>query len=299
MSSSEQSASSQRSARNPAIDRLRILGVAMVAFYHAGMFPGGVDMGPAGRILTLAGEAALAAALPLLCAISGWAFFRDVDVSSIEWYLPKLKRRFFRLLLPYFAWGALFTAAYVALGGVSGRVAERLAEHGVDSVRGYLAAVFDLKGHVLYGPLWYLRAIFACAVFSPLYALALAHGPKTLKFAGAVLTGLAVAHALCSLGFAQYPPCVFASFGIGAFAARETRFFRSPPRETKPPFLAGDAFFIYVAHLAVNRAFEWPLAAWASQSALRTSVFFFSAFALSIAVPVALRRLARRAIPNA
>lgn len=245
-------------------------------------------MGFAGHVLSAVSTALLRLALPGLCVVSGWCFFRDASpVEIYKWYFPKLRRRVSGLLVPYFAWGAVFTLAYVLLKDFSPRVAERLEWYGVDSVSGYFRAVFDLKGAVLYGPLWFLRAIFACAAISPAYALALAFSRRAARFAGVVVVGLCAGWMMQYLDFRQYDTYVFVCFGIGAFAARDLPgLFKR--RAGFLPFArpAGFGFFLYIIHLFVNRVFEWSFAPLAAGNAVCVVAFYFATIAISTLAPL-------------
>ena len=154
--------------QNSTIDGLRFMCNILVVGFHAGMFPGYVPVSCESRILYVLSNAMWWLGIPMLFVISGWCFFHGTERMSFKWWLAKLKNRFWRLIVPFVVWGAIFTAIYCALGNTSPRVAERLAERQITDLWGYVRAVFNVREYILYGPIWFLRALFACAIVAPL-----------------------------------------------------------------------------------------------------------------------------------
>lgn len=118
------------------------------------MVLGGIEYG----IWTYLGSYFAEASLSTLFLMSGYLFFFGND--DIETIIRKLFRRVRRLLIPFFFWGAIFCALYLFVGKYSPRASERLGSAGIQTVSGFCRIVFSLTGPILYGPLWFLRALF-------------------------------------------------------------------------------------------------------------------------------------------
>lgn len=155
--------------RSAEIDGLRFGCNLLVPLIHAGQFPvalGGIEFG----IWSYLGSYFAEAALPTLFLMSGYLFFvGEGDGRTLVW---KLLRRIRRLLVPFLLWNAVFCALYLLVGHCSPRAAERMDAAGVTSVLGFVREVFNFTRPLLYGPLWFLRALFFLAVFGAIVRLA-------------------------------------------------------------------------------------------------------------------------------
>lgn len=155
--------------RSAEIDGLRFACNLLVPLIHAGQFPvalGGIEFG----IWSYLGSYFAEAALPTLFLMSGYLFFvGEGDGRTLAW---KLLRRIRRLLVPFLLWNAVFCAFYLLVGQCSPRAAERMDAAGVTSALGFVREVFNFTRPLLYGPLWFLRALFFLALFGALVRLA-------------------------------------------------------------------------------------------------------------------------------
>ena len=152
---------------------LRFLAVASVVVYHAYPFePGTLIVAPpaAGSAVEFAqGFVSLALmrwALPFLGLVSGYLFFRTF-APTLEGYLAKLRTRARTLLVPFLIWSGL--GMVFALLVTASPLASLSPYWQIDSV----AEALDrwLLHPVIY-PLWFLQALLACMVLSPLVYVA-------------------------------------------------------------------------------------------------------------------------------
>ena len=210
--------------RNATVDGLRFVCNILVVVFHAGMFPSSVPASNECTILSTISDAAWWLSIPVLFVISGWCFFNGYEYVTFQWWVGKLRNRWWRLLVPFLLWGAIFTALYFLLGSVSSRVAERLVEHHVTNFIGYARMVFNFKGYVLYGPLWFLRALFVCALLSPIVGYVLAVVRRTrwhrmMSLGLICVGGYAIGYLMREIGWVVCPSYGFACFGVGAWLA--------------------------------------------------------------------------------
>lgn len=133
----------------------------LVPLIHAGQFPlliGGWEQG----VWIYVGSYFAESAIFTLFLMSGYLFFCGSGDDRSIWM--KLWHRVKRLLVPFLLWGCVFCAMYALAGRFSPRAAERLATADVGSAKGFFLAVFNFTRPLVYGPLWFLRALFYLAV---------------------------------------------------------------------------------------------------------------------------------------
>jgi peptidoglycan/LPS O-acetylase OafA/YrhL len=152
---------------------LRFLAVASVVVYHAYPFAPGVFIvappptdSAAGFIEGFVSLALMRWALPFLGLVSGYLFFRTFS-PTLEGYLAKLRSRARTLLVPFLIWsgaGVLFSLSITVspLAGVSPYWTITSVPEALDRW---------LLHPVIY-PLWFLQALLACMVLSPLVYVA-------------------------------------------------------------------------------------------------------------------------------
>jgi peptidoglycan/LPS O-acetylase OafA/YrhL len=155
------------------IDVLRFFAVASVVVYHAyPLEPGVFIVAPpaptsaSGFAEAFISLALMRWALPFLGVVSGYLFFRTFE-PSLAGYLGKLRTRVRTLLVPFLIWsglGVLFTVAVTV-----SPFAEVSPYWTVDSAA---QALERWLLHPATYPLWFLQALMACMVLSPLVYLA-------------------------------------------------------------------------------------------------------------------------------
>ena len=302
--------------KNSAIDGLRFVCNILVVGFHAGMFPGNVPVTDEGRLLGAVSCAMWWLGIPMLFVISGWCFFHGAERMTFKWWLDKLRNRVWRLLVPFLIWGAIFTALYCVLGRYSPRVAERLAERQITDCWGYLCEVLNMRGYILYGPLWFLRTLFACAIVAPLIGWPLFVSRQQSLFSAMslfvmLLGGFMIGRTLEAGGFVQYPWYGFSCFGIGAWIAVNGeclapvkrflngsilgRFGRSAWAQR---WLLPTGMFVYVVHIFVNRIVQYSLCRSVDGAFGRLSLVFLLSFGVSVVVPVVLWHLLNTCCPR-
>lgn len=280
---------------DPSIDGLRFAGNVLVALFHASMFFDPQTAGPVGKGLWLVSKSAWIVGMTVLCLVSGWCFFNGFEMRSAEvglraWWVHKVVRRVGRLLVPYLLWGVVFVLVYRLMGSFSPEAAARVSALGAASVGGCVRNVFNFTIWVLYGPLWYLRALFLCALLSIVWAAAFRLSQRPWGRIGvATVIGVAVTWCVKAAGLHGYGDFIFILFGIGGGVAVAC------PKATRwiPPFFARFAensfvakvllptgMFLFVTHLAVNRMILMVVRGWP------IGLAYLAVFAGSCAVPI-------------
>ena len=302
--------------RNATVDGLRFVCNILVVVFHAGMFPSSVPASNECTILSTISDAAWWLSIPVLFVISGWCFFNGYEYVTFQWWVGKLRNRWWRLLVPFLLWGAIFTALYCFLGNMSSRVAERLVEHRVIGFIGYVRMVFNFNDYVLYGPLWFLRALFVCALISPLIGYVLVVGRRTwwhrmMSLGVICLCGYAIGYVMCANGWVVCPSYGFACFGVGAWLAvngvrvlrfRECRVLRLFTAVGNSrwcqKWLLPTGMFVYVTHLFINRIVQYSLCGHLIGGVGRLSVLFIVSFVVSTVFPIAVWHFMNRYCPR-
>lgn len=122
-------------------------------------------------------------ATPYFFLISGYFYFKKIDVLDKETYWSKTKNRVLTLLVPYFVWNLLAFLVPLLTAVVKGTLPEYLA---LFSDKNILSIFWNYKvwsasnnvnllGQHLYEaaplnvPLWFLRDLFIMSVLSPLF----------------------------------------------------------------------------------------------------------------------------------
>ena len=255
--------------RSAEIDGLRFGCNLLVPLIHAGQFPialGGIEFG----IWSYLGSYFAEAALPALFLMSGYLFFvGEGDGRTLIW---KLVRRIRRLLVPFLLWNAVFCALYLLVGHCSPRAAERMDAAGVTSALGFVREVFNFTRPLLYGPLWFLRALFFLAVLGAIVRLAVMRIRKGRFLVYGVFVALALIGGFywnLSIGI---PPYAFALYFLGGVIAEWGRGPAEVFRRTRwvwLGFLFAGTSFLFFADSS-----EWGLA-----QGWRQLVWFGAAFA--------------------
>lgn len=301
--------------RNATVDGLRFVCNILVVVLHAGMFPSSVPAGIECTILSTISDAAWWLSIPVLFVISGWCFFNGFEHVTFQWWVGKLRNRWWRLLVPFLLWGAIFTALYCLLGNKSSHVAERLVEHRVTDFIGYVRMVFNFNEYVLYGPLWFLRALVVCALVSPIIGYVLAVGRRTcwhrmMSLGLICLGGYAIGYVLHENGWVVCPGYGFACFGAGAWLAvhgvrmqslRQCRmrlFAVVGNSRWCQKWLLPTGMFVYVTHLFINRIVQYSLCGHLSGGVGRLSALFIVSFVVSAGSPIVIWHLMDRFCPR-
>ena len=102
-------------------------------------------------------------AMPALFLVSGYLMAHGMCEGG---FVPKIKRRARRLLVPFVAWNLFFAGFYILLAGLVPRLSQRVDQFGLDSVEGILSKTLPLTGPPIDMPLWYLRAVFIYCLIS-------------------------------------------------------------------------------------------------------------------------------------
>ena len=301
--------------RNATVDGLRYVCNILVVVLHAGMFPISVPGSTECAILSTISDAAWWLSIPVLFVISGWCCFNGFEHVTFQWWVGKLSNRWWRLLVPFLLWGAIFTALYCLLGSVSSRVAERLIEHRVTEIAGYVRMVFNFNDYILYGPLWFLRALFVCALISPIIGHVLAVGRRTcwhrmMSLGLICLGGYAIGYVLHENDWVVCPGYGFACFGVGAWLAgnevwmlrfgecRVLRLFKAIGNSRWcQKWLLPTGMFVYVTHLFVNRIVQYSLCGCIYRGAGQFGLLFIVSFTVSVVSPIVIWHLMNRCCP--
>lgn len=152
-------------------ERIRQLGFAaivLVAFIHGttGRYCDSAEPRQLSALLNDRLQASVAfgfarVAVPYFFLISGFLFFLRVESQSD--LLPKLKRRFFGLVVPYLAWSALWiavaTAAWISDSSAPASLVDSVAES-----RWLETLILD----PIPGQFWFIRDLIVLVSFSPL-----------------------------------------------------------------------------------------------------------------------------------
>ena len=302
--------------RSSTVDGLRFVCNILVVVFHAGMFPYSVPTSVECHILSFLSNAAWWLGIPVLFVISGWCFFTGFERVTFQWWCWKLRNRLWRLLVPFLLWGAIFTALYYMLGSMSSRVAERLVEHNVTDFVGYVRMVFNFNGYVLYGPLWFLRALFVCALVSPIIGYVLAVGRRTywhrmMSLGLICLGGYAIGYVLHENGSVVCPCYGSVCFGVGAWLAvngtwmfrfRKCRFLRLfavvGSNRWCQKWLLPTGMFVYLTHLFVNRIVQYSLCGHLKEGIGRLSALFLVSFVVSAGFPIVIWHQMNRWCPR-
>lgn len=255
--------------RSAEIDGLRFGCNLLVPLIHAGQFPvalGGIEFG----IWSYLGSYFAEAALPTLFLMSGYLFFvGEGDGWSLVW---KLLRRIRRLLVPFLIWNVVFCALYLLVGHYSPRAAERMDAAGVTSVLGFVREVFNFTRPLLYGPLWFLRALFFLAVLAAAVRLVMMRMRKGRFLVYGVFVALALIGGFywnLSIGI---PPYAFALYFLGGVIAEWGR---------DPTELFGRTRWVWLGFLLVGTSFLFfaDSFAWGLDHGWKQLVWFGVAFA--------------------
>lgn len=249
--------------RSAEIDGLRFGCNLLVPLIHAGQFPvilGGIEFG----IWTYLGSYFAEAALPTLFLMSGYLFFvGEGNGRALVW---KLSRRIRRLLVPFLLWNAIFCALYLLVGHYSPRAAERVDAVGMTTALGFVREVFNFTRPLLYGPLWFLRALFFLAVFGAIVRLTVMRMGKGCFLVYGVFVAIALIGGFywkLSIGI---PPYALALYFLGGVIAEYGRDPIEVFRRTRWVWLgfllAGTSFLFFADFFAGELAYGWKQLVW-------------------------------------
>lgn len=293
---------------DPSIDGLRFAGNVLVVLFHASMFFDPQASGLDGKCLWLVSKTAWIVGMTVLCLVSGWCFFNGFERQTAEiglgaWWVDKVVRRVRRLLVPYLLWGAVFVLVYRMMGLFSPEAAARVSTLGAEGVGGCVRNVFNFTTWVLYGPLWYLRALFLCALLSVVWAAAFRWARKAwLRVGAAAVIGVAVTWGVKASGLRGYGDFIYVLFGLGGGVAvvcpAATRwvpacFARFAENQLVAKWLLPTGMFLFVTHLAVNRVVALAVRGWPIPLA------YAAIFAGSGVVPIVAWHVLNRVCPRA
>lgn len=151
--------------RLPEIDGARFLGNYLIVLYHActvGQFCCLESV--ESRFWSFLNMVSYTV-MGVLFLVSGYCF-------ALGWchdcYVSKLKRRVYRLVVPYVIWNVLFVLVYLLLSQCSSVFANRVAEPGLYSFKGVFKQIFCIFDGPIDGPLWYVRTVFCYAAMAPI-----------------------------------------------------------------------------------------------------------------------------------
>ena len=117
-------------------------------------------------------------AVPVFFTLSGYFFFRGMDVLTMDVYKKKLATRFRTLFIPYMIWNC-FPVLFVVAGNLYSII---FRGKSTDDLIGFLTGLWD-EGlwHIWWdktsglmpfdSPLWYVRDLMILCVLSPLFYL--------------------------------------------------------------------------------------------------------------------------------
>lgn len=168
-----------RKLTSETIDFLRFPLIIGVIFIHSyslcGQFYESNDLsgrGPFYYITTLFSDVLATVAVPIFFFISGYLFFRNIDVFDHSAYLDKIRKRFKSLVIPYLFWNLAVVGFYLLIGKIPALSA---------FVNGYSPGVQDiLVGRIgadgtNYFPaayqFWFIRDLIVCVFISPVLYL--------------------------------------------------------------------------------------------------------------------------------
>lgn len=239
------------SGRNRVVDWMRFGANVLIVVYHA-------------YLGTRIGECAWAVGMATLCLISGWCCFRDFERGGElgAWWSGKIARRVKRLLIPYLVWGAAFVGLYWVMARTNGEAARRLGEAGVDGMAGAIKAVFNFTGYVLYGPLWFLRMLFVCAILAGVWGAAFKRLKGAWALGAAILIGAGASFGARALGLEGYGTWAIVLYGAGAWCGAERVGVGVGEMSGRDPaplsyavtrWVLPTGMFVYILHLAVLR----------------------------------------------
>lgn len=300
--------------QSDAVNGLRLFCNILVVVFHAAMFPASICMNKEKQFLDSVAKIAWWGSIPVLFVISGWCYFNGFKRVGVAWWTHKLTNRIWRLLLPFILWGAFFTALYCAIGNLSPRVAERLQEHHVVGLDGYLRMVFKADGYLLYGPLWFLRALLACALISPLMGWVFMIFRRSfllqLICLGIIsIVAYAIGLTFRAIGWVQYPGYGFVCFGVGAWMAVNGSILVCLSKCFAPFAALGSnrwvqkwllpvGMFLYLTHLFVNRVVHYSLWRFVDGGVGQLSAIFVASLVISAGAPIVLWHLMNHYCPR-
>ncbi len=136
-------------------------------------------------------------AVPSFFFISGYFFFSKFNISQWDWkiFFEKIKKRLKTLLLPYLLWNMLYLLPSFGLYGL-GRLSwhdfsENLTWHIFWDI--YSSPTTNILGVMRFGtvpldgPLWFIRDLMFCCLFSPLAFFLIRRFKISILFWGGIL----------------------------------------------------------------------------------------------------------------
>ncbi|WP_262268745.1 acyltransferase family protein [Microvirga yunnanensis] len=170
------------------IDLLRFLLVSGLVFLHYGRFPGYTHDPWEGLVPTDYPVSTFAnsylyfiflSSVPLLSAISGYLFFREVD-HSVAFYLKRYRSRVRSVLLPMMSWNVISLVVAATVLTVNPNYGEILA-YDVFNLKwqDVINALVGLTQNPANFQFWFLRDLFLTVLCSPILAFVIRRAPWT------------------------------------------------------------------------------------------------------------------------
>ena len=161
------------------IARLSIVCAILVVYLHS--YSKGLSASMSGSfawwVQDLVSQGISRAAVPFFFVVSGFLLFKDFPKEGIvAWWLRKLRKRLKTLCVPYFAWslfGLLSTFVMTRFAST------QIYSYDVASPTWWLEVLGITTPPKFMFHLWFVKAIFLFAVFSPLIAAIVFRLPKT------------------------------------------------------------------------------------------------------------------------
>ena len=161
------------------IARLSIICAILVVFLHS--YSKGLSASMSGSLAwwmqDLVSQGISRAAVPFFFMVSGFLLFKDFPEEGITaWWLRKLRKRLKTLCVPYFIWSLLgLLSTYV----ITRFASTQIYSYDVASPTWWLEVLGITTPPKFMFHLWFVKAIFLFAVFSPLIAAIVFRLPKT------------------------------------------------------------------------------------------------------------------------
>lgn len=163
--------------------------------------------------------------IPTFFIISGFLFFRGLDVFNMSFYKKRLQSRYRSLILPYVLW-TLICLIYLCTKALPSVI----QTHDTASITNMLTyRIFWIYSgvHPLHVPLWYVRDLIVMSIFSPVIWLYLKH----TRHLGMLL--LIAFHTILRGYIAFTLPDAVLFFSMGAYFAMCDVDFRPVARQLK------------------------------------------------------------------
>lgn len=160
------------------IARLSFVCAILVVYLHS--YSKGLSASMSGSFVwwvqDLVSQGISRAAVPFFFVVSGFLLFKDFPEGGGAWWLGKLRKRLRTLCVPYFAWSLLGLLSTFVLTRFA---STQIYSYDVTSPMWWLEVLGITTPPKFMFHLWFVKAIFLFAVFSPLIAAIVFRLPKT------------------------------------------------------------------------------------------------------------------------